>query len=112
MGKTHYTAFLYYDSDSVRGYIREISVATFLQIQTDIYIYIYIYDLCLFANFVFSLSDLGDATLGKRRKCDILPMIFFELNVGHSRTGYPWNQNIHNHTCSSSTQKNLLKPLR
>ena len=29
--------------DSVRGYIREISVAMFLQIQTDIYIYIYIY---------------------------------------------------------------------
>ena len=25
--------------DSVRGYIREISVAMFLQIQTDIYIY-------------------------------------------------------------------------
>ena len=32
---------------SVRGYIREISVGMFLQIQTDIYIYIY-------------LSGLGD----------------------------------------------------
>ena len=27
--------------DSVRGYIREISVAMFLQIQTDIYFYIF-----------------------------------------------------------------------
>ena len=29
--------------DSVRRYIREISIAMFLEIQSDIYIYIYIY---------------------------------------------------------------------
>ena len=37
--------------DSVRGYIREISVAMFLQIQTDIYIHIY----CLVSYFLIGI---------------------------------------------------------
>ena len=56
---------------SVRGYIREISVAMFLQIQTDIYIYM---------NRRISLIHFSLFSVGFSKLCTT-PMLYVEFNV-------------------------------
>ena len=75
---------------SVRGYIREISVGMFLQIQTDIYIYlsglgdiyIYIYIYIDSAAFVPICVYIYTQMVTKAAECRLIK--FFFLGIGQS----------------------------